>query len=104
MYPEMSERKGDVVYPHFHIDIKHLPEAKEWEIGKTYEVTLQVRQTGLNLRRHEGKKEDYGDADFEIVGIEPRGEVKKESRHSRAGGKPNRSKNGNKRYSRDYKK
>lgn len=80
IHPEMAERKGDVIYPSFYISIEHLPEAKDWEIGKTYDVTLRVRQTGLNIHRHEGRKEDYGSADFEIIGIKPHGEVKKEAK------------------------
>lgn len=76
MYPEMAERKGDVVYPTFYISIEHLPEAKAWKIGSTYDVTLRVKQTGVNIRRNEGRKTDYGEANFEIVGIAPCGEVK----------------------------
>lgn len=78
LYPEVAGRKGDVIYPNFYINIKHLPEAKDWKIGKTYDVTLRLRQTGLNLHRHEGRNEDSGSAEFEIIGIDPTGEVKPE--------------------------
>lgn len=79
----MEDRKGDVVYPHFFIDIQHLPEAKDWEIGKTYDVTLRVRQTGLHVSRHEGRKEDTGEATFAIVGVQPHGPVEPEKRYKR---------------------
>lgn len=79
-FPEIADRKGDVVYPTFYIGIEHLPEAKDWKIGKTYEVTLRIKQTGLNLRRHEGKDKDFGDASFEITGICVHGEDKEEGK------------------------
>jgi len=82
LFPETSERKGDIIYPTFYIDIKNLPEAKEWEIGKEYEITLRIRQTGLSIRKNESSKEDYGNADFEIVGIGVHGEAPKK-RYSR---------------------
>ena len=50
-------------YPYFSIDLKHLPEAKKWEIGKTYEIALQIKQTGIH------QIEGTGDAQFEIHGI-----------------------------------
>lgn len=78
MHPETSQMKGDIVYPNFYISTEHLPEAKTWEIGSTYDITLRVKQTGVNIRRNEGQKKDFGDAQFEILGIEPKGEVKAE--------------------------
>lgn len=77
MYPDAVESKGDVIYPTFYISIKDLPEAKDWKIGGVYDVTLRLKQTGVNIHKHEGKKEDYGDASFEIHGIQTHGEVKK---------------------------
>lgn len=79
----LEERKGDVIYPSFFIDIKHLPEAKDWEIGETYDVTLRVRQTGLHVSRHEGRKEDIGEATFEIVAINPHGPTEEKKRYKR---------------------
>lgn len=73
----MAERKGDVIYPHFNIGIQHLPEAKDWKIGQTYDITLRVKQTGVHISRNETSKKDIGDASFEILGIEPHGPVKK---------------------------
>ena len=74
--PSEASEAGDIRFPTFYIDIKHLPEAKDWEMGKTYNVTLQLRQTGLSIRKNEGKNEDMGNAEFEIIGIDPVGEVK----------------------------
>lgn len=76
VYPEMAEMKGDTIFPTFYISIEHLPEAKDWPMGKTYDVTLRLRMTGINIRKHEGKDKDMGDANFEIVGIDSKGEVK----------------------------
>ena len=61
--------------PHFGISIEHLPEAKEWKIGKTYKVTLKIKQTGISMHKGSDGKE-MGHADFEVMGIEPHGEMK----------------------------
>ena len=53
-------------FPHFGIDLKHLPEAKKWEIGKTYKISLEIKQTGISMR--EGM-ENEGYVDFDIKGI-----------------------------------
>ena len=84
LYPDMAERKGDKVYPSFYINIEHLPEAKDWKPGKKYDVSLRLKMTGINIRKHEGKNKDFGEANFEIHGVECHGEVKKEpKRYSR---------------------
>lgn len=70
---DVSAGKNEVTYPHFYISIKHLPEAKDWKIGSTYDVTLRLRQVGMSIRQSKG--EDRGDADFEIIGIDPKGAV-----------------------------
>lgn len=70
-----STKKGDLMYPHFGINAEHLPEAKSWEIGKEYDVTLRLKQTGINVHH----------AEFEIRGIQVHGPVKNEpKRYSRA--------------------
>lgn len=63
-------------YPTVYLDNKTLPEAKDWKVGTTYEVTLQLRMTGFSMRKGRDGKES-GSADFDIVGIEP-GETVKE--------------------------
>lgn len=69
-------------FPSFYIGLEHLPEAKDWEIGKTYEVTLHLKQTGLNMRKGP-TGESSGDASFDIVGIDVEGEVKGKQTMSR---------------------
>ena len=71
----MASEPSRDYYPSFHISTDHLPEAKKWEVGKTYTVTLKVKQTGFSIRMSRDKKEN-GHADFDIVGIDPQGEAK----------------------------
>ncbi len=57
----MSTSKGYL--PHVGFDYKQLPEAKNWEVGKTYTLTLLVKQVGKT-------EDDYGSrADFEIIKV-----------------------------------
>ena len=65
-------------YPYFNIDLKHLSEAKKWEIKGKYRVVLDIDMTGLNIEKE--VKEDTGRASFDIVGIGilPRAKPKKE--------------------------
>ena len=67
---------GKTYYPTFYISTDHLPEAKKWEVGKTYDITIRVKQTGFSMRKGRDGKEQ-GNANFDIVGIEPGGEIKK---------------------------
>lgn len=55
-------------YPYFSIDIEHLPEAKKWSIGSTYYVTLELKETGIDV--YKNKKEEGGNVRFDITGIE----------------------------------
>lgn len=55
-------------YPRFYIDLQTLPEAKNWEVGKTYKVALEIKMTGIST--YEDMKDERGDADFNITGIE----------------------------------
>jgi len=66
---EMTLREPRLIYPSFYIGIEHLPEAKQWKIGNTYYLTLEVKQTGLSLHKDKNEKE-RGDANFDITGIE----------------------------------
>ena len=63
-----SEVSKEEIYPYFSIDLKHLPEAKEWEPGETYNIGLEVKMTGINIREDEEK--ERGDANFNVTGIE----------------------------------
>lgn len=61
-------------YPMFHISLEHLPEAKQWEIGKTYKILLEVKQKSIEVSKYEGK--EHGSAGFDITGIEVQKEKK----------------------------
>ena len=84
MYGSPVAMEGKQLYfPTFEIDTEHLPEAKEWKVGKTYKVTLRVKQTGLSMRKSKDGKE-RGSASFDIVGIASGGESKsKNSRYAK---------------------
>lgn len=64
--------KNEVSYPKFSIDLEHLPEAKKWDIGKKYTITLELEMTGLNIE----KKERWNNASFDIKGIDAPNEKK----------------------------
>lgn len=74
----VSESKAKVktekVYPHISIPTTALPEAKNWEVGKKYTVTLELEMTGISIRERSGADEfDIGydnRADFDVKGVE----------------------------------
>lgn len=51
------------IYPRFSVELEHLPEARDWEIGEKYYISLELEMTGLSIG------EDYSSASFEIKGI-----------------------------------
>lgn len=59
------KREKRKIYPHFRIDNSHLPEAKKWDIGKEYTVTLKLKMTGISISRFQNESE------FDIIGIDP---------------------------------
>lgn len=64
---EMSKEES---WPRFHIGLDHLPEAKKWDIGKKYRISLELEMTGLNIA------DDYSDASFDIKAIRVDSKVK----------------------------
>lgn len=56
-------------FPTVSVPLDALPEAKNWEPGKTYDVMFRLRMTGLNLRRN-GDSKDSGDSNYEIHGVD----------------------------------
>jgi len=66
---EKSLESPKEYYPMFHIEVKYLPEAKKWKIGSTYYLTLEIKQTGISIRKDKINKE-IGNVDFDIMGIE----------------------------------
>ena len=60
--PAKIEQKP--MYPHFRIELTHLPEAKKWEIGKEYTLGLKLKMTGISISRFQN------DVEFDITGID----------------------------------
>lgn len=72
-----KKEKAKPVYPTFRIDLDHLPEAKDWKVGKTYMISMKVKQVGLSQSRFDNS------AEFEIREIEGKdaGESDKEEEY-----------------------
>lgn len=66
---EKSSIEDRRYFPTVSIPLDALPEAKDWKPGKTYDVTLRLRMTGLYLRRN-GDSKDSGDSNYEIHGVD----------------------------------
>ena len=66
-------------------DNKTLPEAKDWQVGKTYRVTLDLEMTGISNRMGQDGME-RGHFDFNVVGVDAQGVAPAEKK----GGKPAR--------------
>lgn len=62
--------EAKVYYPTTGFDNKTLPEAKDWEVGKTYRVTLDIKMKGMSLRKGADGVE-RGNYDFDIVAVDP---------------------------------
>lgn len=65
--PMNSRQKPEKMYPRIRIENEHLPEAKKWEIGSEYTVTLKLKMVGLSISKFQNE------AEFEIHGIDPKG-------------------------------
>jgi len=50
-------------FPSFGLGLEHIPEAKRWKLGETYNIEMKVKLTGLSQSRYQNS------ADFEIVEI-----------------------------------
>lgn len=64
---EVSDKK---IYPRFRIELVHLPEAKEWEIGKEYNIGLKIKMTGISISKYQN------DSEFDIIAIDPKLKIK----------------------------
>jgi len=62
--PNKVMEESKPIFPSFRIDLEHLPEAKQWELGKTYNVEFELKLTGLSQSRFDNS------AEFEIHGVE----------------------------------
>lgn len=74
MYGEIS-KPSEVIFPNVSIPLTVIPEAKDWKVGKTYEITLRLKQTGMHMNK--AASGDRGAAQFDIVGVAPHGEATK---------------------------
>lgn len=63
--PMLKPTKSKPRYPTVRMDLDTIPEAKEWKVGKTYEVGLKLKMVGISQSRFDNS------AEFEIRGIEP---------------------------------
>ncbi len=68
----LKKKKAEPVYPRVRLDLDTIPEAKKWEVGKTYKLEMEVKMVGLSISRFDNS------AEFEIrkIGSE---DVKPES-------------------------
>ena len=71
--PMVSDER--MLYPTICFDTKTLPEAKDYKVGTTYKLSLEITMTGTSMRKGRDGKES-GHFDFDVVGIEPGGAVK----------------------------
>ena len=62
----LVKEKGESkpIFPTIRIELEHLPEAKNWKLGKTYEIELGLKLIGLSQSRYDNS------AEFEIHEIE----------------------------------
>ena len=68
---ETSDKKH-TYFPSFSVELSEIPEAKNWEVGETYQVCLEVMQKSLRI---DEKKEEVT---FEIHKIGVMDSLKKE--------------------------
>lgn len=57
---KLSTKKAPKIYPKVRLDLDTVPEAKKWEVGKTYKLEMVVKMVGLSISRFDNS------AEFEI--------------------------------------
>lgn len=62
--PSKATKESKPIYPSFRLELEHIPEAKKWEIGKSYNIALKVKMVGISQSRFDNS------ADFEVHEIE----------------------------------
>lgn len=55
-------------YPEFTLDEKQLPDIKDWEVGKKYNLEIEVEMTGQNKSQHDDPNKLKGS--FKITKVE----------------------------------
>lgn len=56
-------KKSKKVFPRLTLRHEFFPIAKKWEVGKTYEVRMRLKMTGLSISRFSN------DSEFDIIGF-----------------------------------
>ena len=62
--PSLKTKKSEPRYPTIRLDLETVPEAKDWKIGKTYRIEMEVKMTGISQSRFDNS------AEFEVRAIE----------------------------------
>lgn len=60
--PTKGEKKK--TFPRLRLEHQFFPEAKKWEVGKEYTVTLKLKMTGISISKFQN------DSEFDIIGFE----------------------------------
>jgi len=60
-------------FPHLRLEHDFFPEAKKWEVGKEYHVTLKLKMTGISISRFQN------DSEFDIIGADMNAKKAKEN-------------------------
>lgn len=55
--PMGKKAKKEKVYPTIRIDHDHLPETKDWEVGKKYHLHMHVKMVGNSQSRYQNEGE-----------------------------------------------
>ena len=80
----MEVNSKDRYFPTLHMELSDIPEAKAWEVGEEYTVTLKLRMTSVH-QDERGPKD--GSVGFDVIGIdagESEGEEKVSRKEARA--------------------
>lgn len=67
--PALKAKKSEPRYPSMRLDLDTIPEAKNWKVGESYRIEVEVKMTGLSQSRYDNS------AEFEIRKIEADDEV-----------------------------
>lgn len=73
--PSLAVKKSEPRYPTIRLDLETLPEAKDWKVGQTYRVEMEIKMVGISQSRYDNS------AEFEIrqIGTEDQEEGDDES-------------------------
>jgi hypothetical protein len=60
----LKKAESKPVYPTVRFDLDTIPEAKDWKVGSTYRIEMEVKMVGLSQSRYDNS------AEFEVRKIE----------------------------------